>query len=30
VAGASPSEAAADIVLHYAEHGRTPPAIGRD
>jgi lipid-A-disaccharide synthase len=25
VAGSSPSEAAADIVLHYAEHGRSPP-----
>jgi len=25
VAGSSPSEAAADIVLHYAEHGRAPP-----
>jgi lipid-A-disaccharide synthase len=25
VAGSSPSEAAADIVLHYADHGRTPP-----
>jgi lipid-A-disaccharide synthase len=24
VAGSSPSEAAADVVLHYAEHGRTP------
>jgi lipid-A-disaccharide synthase len=25
VAGSTPSEAAADIVLHYAEHGRTTP-----
>jgi lipid-A-disaccharide synthase len=25
VAGTSPSDAAADIVLHYAEHGRSPP-----
>ncbi len=29
VAGSSPSEAAAGIVLHYAEHGRTAPGVGR-